>query len=352
MMKNMTRLMLGATIAVVCVLAIGQAHAVSGNEVTELIETLEVGDPVYYKNLTIVPIYTTRIKDQSRYTTLDEALDNGLLEIKELEGGRVPQVELTNRSDEYIFLMGGEVLTGCKQDRLVGRDVLIKPKSRRVIVPVYCVEASRWTYESDSFYSKRNLATGILRAKSQKAGKSAQSDIWDEIKSMSGEAGVSSPTSRLQAVYESEGTRRELSGFEDRMEDIPHLYPDVIGAVVGVGDEITSVDVFANPVLFQRLWPKLLKSAALSAISHKRTGSITQGDAVRLLRMLHDRRYKQKAGIDLGFELSVIDDEVNVNALVYRNAVVHLAGFPEGETACGSKTDGDHERRIPVIRRP
>jgi hypothetical protein len=330
----------------------GQVHAVSGDEVSELIETLEAGEPVYYKNLTIVPIYTTRIKDRFRYTTLDEALEDGLLEIREVEGGQVPQVELTNRSDRYIFLMGGEVLTGCKQDRLVGRDVLIKPKSRRVIVPVYCVEAGRWTYESDSFYSKQNLGTGKLRAEGQKAGKSAQGDIWDEIRSMSDRVGVSSPTSRLQAVYESEDTRRELSAFEGKMEDIPHLYPDVIGVVVGVGDEITSVDIFANPALFRRLWPKMLESAALSAISHKRAGSITQGDAIGLLRMLHDRRYKQKAGIDLGFELSVVDDKVNVNALVYRNAVIHLAAFPEGEIACGSRTDGDRERRIPVIRRP
>jgi hypothetical protein len=126
----------------------------------------------------------------------------------------------------------------------------------------------------------------------------------------------------------------------------------VIGVVVGVGDEITSVDIFANPALFNRLWPKLLKSAALSAISRKSYGSITQNDAIRFLRKLHDKRYTLKPAIDLGFELAVVDDEVNVNALVHRDAVIHLAGFLEGEMACGFKTDGDHERRIPVMRRP
>lgn len=345
-------LLIVGLVAAVTTVSAGDAGAVGGEEIRQLIEALEVGEPVYYQNLTIVPVYATRLKDHSHYVTLDEALDRNWLEVKEVKGGEVGKVKLTNRSDNYIYLMGGEILTGCKQDRIVGRDVLIKPGSKNVVVPVYCVEQGRWTYASDSFRSKKTLGPHMLRAEGQKAAEEAQRNIWDDVRYMCERVGVSAPTGRLQSAYESEGTRREIRRFEDKMEHIPHLYPDVVGVVIGIGDGIASVDIFANPDLFRRLWPKLLKAAALSAISHIPHGSITQGDAIGFLRLLHDKRYTEKPAIDLGFELIRVDDELNVNALVYRNAVIHMAGFPEDEINCRYGTHGDHERRIPVIMRP
>ncbi len=332
-------------------MAAGQVDALSGEEVQDLIETLEVGEPVYCDNLTIVPIYTSHVKDRSHYATLDEALDKRWLEITEVDGGRVPQVRLRNRSDKYIFVMGGEILTGCRQDRIVGRDLLIRPHSKNVVVPVYCVEQGRWTYESDEFYSKKYLGTYDLRAEGQKGSGGAQGRIWGHIRSMCDRIGAPSVTDRFQEAYESAPARRKLSDLEGRMQRVPRLYPDVVGVVVAVGDEITSVDIFANPYVFKQLWPKMLKSSALAAISRDGRGMVTQTMAVRFLRHLHDKRYRQKPAIDLGLELSVVDDEVNANALVWQDAVIHLAAFPEGDFKWGSGGDEDSERRIRVMRR-
>jgi hypothetical protein len=53
------------------------------------------------------------------YVTLDEALQAQALEVTEIdEGGRVPTVKLTNKSEQMVFLMAGEELvaanrTGC-----------------------------------------------------------------------------------------------------------------------------------------------------------------------------------------------------------------------------------------------
>ena len=332
-------------------LASCNVDAKTGKEIRDLIETLEVGEPICYENLTIIPIYSTHIRDHRHYTTLDEALDRGWLEIGEVGGGSVPKVKVTNRSNDYIYIMGGEILTGCRQDRIVGRDVLLRPRAKNVIIPVYCVEQGRWAYESETFYSKRNLGTSRLRAEGQKASEDAQHDIWDRISTMCERAGLPSGTSRFQEAYESHETRRRISRVEKSMERIPHLYPDAIGVVIGVGCHITSVDIFANPHLFKRLWPKLVKSSALAAFCDRGYGSVTQGDAIRLLRTLHDKRYTKKSAIDLGFELSAVDHEVNVNALVYRDAVTHLAGFPEEAIDWGKRYYEDSERRIPVRRR-
>ncbi len=350
---HLAAVLAGATIAAAGILALAcdEADAKAGKEVRDFIETLQVGEPVHYENLTIIPVYTSRIRDHSRYTTLDEALEKGWLEIAEVGSGNVPQVSMTNRSGRQIFIMGGEILTGCRQDRLVGRDVLLRPYAANVIVPVYCVEQGRWSYESETFYSKKNLGTAALRAEGQKASDVSQTRIWDRVSSMCDRVGAASGSSRFQEAYETNEVKREIAIYENKMKRIPSLYPDAIGVVIGVGGHITSVDLFANPHVFKHLWPKLLKSTALAAACRSRCGSIDQDDAARFLRRIHGKHYVMKPAIDLGTEHSAVDREVNVNALVYRNAVIHLAGFPETETAWDEKPNEDSERRIKVMRR-
>jgi hypothetical protein len=341
-----------ALCAAVCLAAAAQgARALPGGEVRSLIESLEVGEPVSCGNLTVIPVYSDNIRDRTDYTTLDVAIAKGWLEVTEVDGGRVPQVKVTNRSGKCVFIMGGEILTGCRQDRLVGRDVLLGPGAKNVVVPVYCVEQGRWTYESDTFSSKANLGTSRLRAEGQKAGGDAQTKIWSYVSGVADRAGVASPTGRFQEVYESDRTRQAISRVEEHMEDIPRLCPDAVGAVIGVGNVITSVDIFANPHVFRQLWPKLLRSAALASVCERTHGALDQADAVGFLRRVHDRQYTRNAAVDLGFELSAADPEMNVNALVYGNAVIHIAGFPEIDTLGRRDGYGDNERRIPVMRR-
>jgi hypothetical protein len=339
--------------AAACILTVGcdEANARAGKEVMDLIRTLEVGEPVHYGKLTIIPVYAGRIADRSPYATLDEALDRGWLEITEVGSGNVPQVRMTNRSARHIFIMGGEILTGCRQDRLVGRDVLLRPYAGDVVVPVYCVEQGRWTYESETFSSNRNLGTPGLRAEGQKASDAAQTEIWDRVSTTCERTGAASGSSRFQEAFESDEARREIAGYEKSMERIPVLYPDAIGVVIGVGAAITSADIFANPHVFGELWPKLLKSSALAAVCRKASGSVSQADAVRFLRAAHNRHYVRKPAIDLGEEHSAADGELNVNALVYGGAVIHVAVFPEAGSQWSEKASGDSERRIKVMKR-
>ncbi|MBN3039791.1 MAG: hypothetical protein JW867_01550 [Candidatus Omnitrophica bacterium] len=331
------------------------AMAQSKGPVQSFIEALEVGEPIYYENLTIVPIYSTQIKDRTAYYALDEALANNWISINELEGGQVPQVMISNNSNKYIYIMGGEILTGCKQDRIVGRDVLIKPKSKNVIVPVYCVEQGRWNYESEKFYSKSNLGTHELRSAAQKGAPEAQSSIWGKVAGYSRRLSVSSETGNYQDIFEDEAVAQKCSVIENHIKDIPNLNRDTVGIAVGLGSRIVSVDIFANPELFRKLWPKIARSSALSSVSESANGTITQNMAAAFLRDLHAKTYQHKTAIDLGYELTVSDNQVNANALVY-NGVIHLAAFtpkPDYQSVDDhyKSTDPNHERRIPVIRR-
>lgn len=314
-------------------------------EIEGCIKSLEIGTPFNYRNLSIVPIYAKSSKDKTDYVTLDEAVKNGYITISELDGGRVPQVRLNNNSDRYIVLVAGEILTGCRQDRLVGRDALIGPKSKDIILPVYCSEQGRWTSKSAYFTSEATQATPALR--SQIYSQDSQHGIWQGIAKAAAKLEVHSATGALQGVYEDKAVKREIESYVEKLEDFPRLEEDAVGVVVGLGDKVIGIDIFANPRVFNSLWPKLLKSYVALAISEEgQSGTLTQKQAKEMLNEVYRQKFSRQSGLDLGEDLQANPAGMICSALVYRAAVVHLGIFP---------TDGGFSRgyqggqRIPVI---
>jgi hypothetical protein len=303
----------------------------SGNQhpVMDLIRQLELGKPLSHGSLTIIPVHMDKIRDRRAYSTLEEALARGWVTITEVEGGRVPQVKISNTSKRLIFLMGGEILTGCRQDRILAGDILLAPGTKNLLAPVYCVEHGRWSSTSDRFTSKQNLGTPALRAKAQEKPAAAQSEIWARIAEQNREMGISSSTDAFQDAYEKRENRVYIQEVEKRMKDIPRLHDDTVGVIIGLNGKVVSVDVFANPGLFARQWPKILRSSALSSIGSSWDGSVGRDQAARFLRSFMDRKYRRKAGLDLGFEYASVDAYANILALAYRHNVVHLSGFPQ-----------------------
>lgn len=340
-------------LAIVCgMLSRQTAVAQSGQDIQTLLGKLEVGEAVYYENLTILPLYYIKPEAVSGYPTLDEALDNNWLEITEIQGGRVPEVKITNRADKYIFLMGGEILTGCKQDRIVGRDVLIGPKAKDVLVPVYCVEQGRWTHNSPRFYSKNNLGTFYLRSQAQMQSRSSQSNIWEHVSESNRKMDVVSRTNAYQELYDSPVVQRKIESYEKKMRDLPHMHKDTIGVVVGLGGKIVSADIFTSPGMFNKLWPKLLKSLAASAIADDKKGSLGSEDAAEFLRRIYNKDFARRAGVSEGVELYAVDDEINGNAIVFANEIIHLAVFARDKDShvIDDYQEQTRQRRIPVMR--
>jgi hypothetical protein len=325
-------------------------YADIGEAVRDTVEYLEVGEAVYYGELTIIPIHSTRIKDYTHYVTLDMALKNKYLQIREIDGGNVPEVMLSNISDKTIYIMGGEILTGCKQDRIVGKDLLIRPKGKKVLVPVYCVEQGRWFHNSKEFHSQKNLGTYKLRAAAQGASGLAQQEIWDEVEKSNKKMSVRSSTNAYQDVYKDKEVEKKIKAIEQGIARGLELEEDTIGVAVGLGNKIISVDIFANPYLFKEMWPKILKSSALSAVSNDREAYISRQDALVFLETVYKCSYTRKKAIDLGFELFCENGKLTVNALVFRDAVIHLAAFPREEEQISGKDIKNEERNISSIR--
>jgi len=324
------------------------ARADGDNPVSSLMGALEVGKPVSHKGLTIIPVYTRKVFNRNDYVTLEEALKMKGIEISEVEGGRVPQVKISNLSKNVLFLMGGEILTGARQDRILAQDVLLAPGTKNLMVPVFCVEQGRWTITSQNFYSKSNLGTYQLRAKATEKAPAAQSEIWSEVQSQNSRLNVASGTNAYQDAYDKQENKAAIAGIERKMNDDLRLADDTVGVVIGLGGRVVSLDIFANAALFKKQWPKILRSSALSALQGDPSGQVSQKDAADFLKGLAGKEYRRKPALDLGYELETSDSAALAKALVYPEAVIHLSGFPQEEGR--KKVIDTPDQRLPVIR--
>lgn len=100
---------------------------------------LRIGKRQAYRNMALFPVIMEDAPSPD-YLTLDEALQDGAIEITEVsEGGVVPELKVTNKSSRNVLILDGEELVGAKQNRVINVTILIGAK-RTVLIPVSCVE--------------------------------------------------------------------------------------------------------------------------------------------------------------------------------------------------------------------
>jgi hypothetical protein len=296
-----------------------------------MIGSLVLGKPLGFQGLTIIPITTLTRWTPIPVVTLDEALKKRWLRIREIDDGEVPMLVLDNKSDRTVFIMGGEIVTGGKQDRLVGSDALIRPHARGVRVPVYCVEAGRWTETTAQFSTKENLGTWSLRSNAQASAPAAQESIWGEVEKMQAKAGARSATGAYQDIYEDRKLNARLQALEAGLKNVPSLAAGTVGAICALGGRVLSMDVFADASAFQQLWPKILRASALSAVTaaaEESAGHMTRDNAWSFLEQVSDLRFSQEKGVDLGVEVRAAGRGITASALVHDGVVLHLSAFP------------------------
>jgi hypothetical protein len=224
--------------------------------------------PIQVDSLTVTPIESTRDGSDagSDFTVLDEAMPKHLVTIREKPNKEVNALVLTNKSDQPLFLMGGEVIIGGEQDRIIGRNTIIPPNTTQD-VPVFCVEHGRWSGDSKEFTSAKALAHGRLRGK---ANFEDQGQVWNEVAAKNEERKTTSSTDtyRKVAAQQSDGT---LGTMEKQVDSAIAKLPDadrakLVGFAVALNGAVASVDVFESPALFAKLENKLLHSYMTEAV--------------------------------------------------------------------------------------
>ena len=255
----------------------------------------KVLEPIRHNNLTIFPVVANRTHDTKDFLTLDEGLRSG--EVVVSEGGMIqplirgrqrpmppgPQVNqlvLVNNSKRPLLLLAGEILTGGKQDRVVGKDRIVPAESDPIDLAVFCVEPHRWVGAKSSFGSFHSQMAQPSVRKSAMADKD-QGKVWSEVgaSAMRMEALVPQATPQLHATSSYAGVMGN-DEVKQRVEAVAvpleQSYQGVmrelrdrnaVGVVVAVNDQIVWADLFASTGLLEKYWPKLVRSYAAEALT-------------------------------------------------------------------------------------
>jgi hypothetical protein len=256
--------------------------------------------------------------------TLDEARQRGDLQIVEREQATVPTLIVENRGKSHVLLLAGEILLGGKQNRVLVEDVLLPPASGPRDIGVYCVEQGRWAGRSKEFEAKGSFAAPGLRARVME--KADQGRVWAEVERYARAAAAPSPSRDYQAVYEQPEVKAHLEAAARELAEPPAA---ALGAAVFTGRTLAGLDLFGDPSLFARQWPKLLRAQALDAYQRPAQpwadDKGLRGRVEELLRIAATApgTVRTNAGAGQIFESRV--EGHRAAALVHAGRVVHVA---------------------------
>ncbi len=263
-------------------------------------------------------------------------------------GPSVNEVVVINRSGKPLYLMPGDLMIGGQQDRVIGAEILVEASGQPITIPVYCVERGRWS-ERDVAQNvgylgsvQANEPAPLPREQLQKLAEAAndgkfvrsagvvtkdvrlavqgemnQDKVWDEVAKANGKNGARSQSSAFTANFGDKQLAERLDPFIAAFQTRVSESPNVVGVIVAVNGRPHSVDVFEATPLFQKLWPKLLKSFALDALgsspemnAHQTLDSISgqldlDGDEIDRLHREASATFRSKTGVDCDLATAV-----------------------------------------------
>lgn len=255
--------------------------------------------PITHGDLSIFPVVSSHGHDAGALMTLDEGVRSGEVVVTEAgderglvrhgqivprrRGAEVNRLVLYNNSNRPLLLLAGEIVTGGKQDRVIGADRIVPPKAGPIDLGVFCVEPGRWVASSEKFGSMQaQMAQPSVRTPAMAA--KSQDKVWENV-SVANRNMVASAPSAAQSVggvtsyakvFESAPVKATLGDYGDEQTILRELRSKgAVGIVIAVRGRTIWADVFASNDLLVKYWPKLFKSYVAEAITSAQGNSIT-----------------------------------------------------------------------------
>ena len=230
-------------------------------------------------------IYANANRSIGNYTSLQEAIKGKKIKISELNGGTVNTLVVENISKDTIMILAGEIVTGGKQDRVIGQDLILAPGSGKIQASVFCVEHGRWTPKSTGhrFEGHYGVTNGSVRK--QAIVSKNQGEVWNKVADMNAKNSTQTSTGTYAALQNSDTLKTELPRYISRFEKLMLADSNYIGFVAVTGDTIISADLFATNQMFRKQALQLLKSAAVEAITN---GTVVAIAAAKVMDFLNE----------------------------------------------------------------
>jgi hypothetical protein len=351
-------LLVVAAVVVPCLLQAGEVAPASGYSLLT---------PIRSGNLTVFPVVASKSYDTVEFLTLDEGLRSGDVVVTEagqarglirhrhgdpaimhpIRDAEVNRLVLVNNSKRPLLLLAGEIVTGGKQDRVIGKDRIVPPESDPVDLSVFCVEPGRWVAangKSDFGYSA-DAPLGLLAApvvRSKAMGAKDQQQVWDSVRrsqsamaesvAVAGAAPAVNSTTSYARVMDDKEVRKQVDAVaqpvQRNYESVIRQLRDknAVGVVVAVNGEIVWADIFASTQLLQKYWPKLARSYATEAVvTRAKSGEASSKDAQKFLNELQGRHETAETEPGIYRQTEITGDGFKVFELT---SLLPKTGFP------------------------
>ncbi|GAB4244276.1 MAG: hypothetical protein OHK0028_22580 [Deltaproteobacteria bacterium] len=310
----------------------------TANRMTTLAD-LEIGNPKTVLNLVTVPL-SGNPASTLEYLLIDEALEAKKVIVEEIsEGGSVPELRMTNFSNQVVLVVDGTELIGAKQNRIVNASFLIPPESVTKL-PVSCVEQGRWRYQGREFRASRHYSPHSIRRdnvmfhkttlKERRGYASDQGKVWASVADMSHKMEAPTMTGAMNDVLE-----QKKASIDEYGKGIALEGPET-GAAFFVNGIFKGVDLFDRSATFGKMFPKMLSGVAVEAM-------MAQGERLSARRTKTDeeaREYVKRILAEVGKSLFEKYEPVGVGedwrydakrsfgkALHYGPDLIHFSAF-------------------------
>lgn len=258
---------------------------------------LSFGEPIQYHNITLVPVSTGRKGPFQRYTLLEQGLRARTLAVREVAGqsdaAQVNAVEVRNSGHEPVYLLGGEMILGGKQDRIIQQDTVLGPGGAWTKVAVFCVERGRWDGQKMEFAAGGAIAQPSLRGAAMSGSQGA---VWAEVARNNEQHGTQSQTETYRRTIQNEKLRGRIEPYRRELLSRLGAGEQLAGVIFAVNGQIRVADLFGNPVLFSELKDKLLSSYILEGLGQREDLSAPPLSRAAAADWLGKARAAKKAG--------------------------------------------------------
>jgi hypothetical protein len=312
-MKNMKAkptLYLAVATAIVVSLAAGMifsnTRALARERQTPQAEKHSLSGPYAYKNLAIFLVHAKDVKEPAlseaegtKFITLQEALEQKKATVSET--GTVNNLVIENVADDvHIYIQSGDVVRGGKQDRTIGNDYVIAPKSGKIPLSSFCVESGRWRQRGSEKADEFSASHNALPSKGLKAAANysrSQSTVWQEVadiqNKLSDKLGKSvrseQSASSLELTLDNKEVKKASQEYIDALSRPVDGRKDVVGYVCAINGKLNTADVYGSAELFKKLWPKLLQACSVEALAElQKTPEFTHPTAASAADFLQD----------------------------------------------------------------
>ncbi|HTI12705.1 MAG TPA: DUF6569 family protein [Puia sp.] len=233
--------------------------------------SVDYDSAVVFKNLKLIPI---RRKGggggpmmAGGIVSLNQALSQGLVTVTErgtTSFDNVHWLRFNTHTDKSIYIAGGEIVAGGRQDRMVVQDTILAPSSKDQYVPVMCVEEERWSEKEKKFayggFANQHLRKVLDSSRNQVL-------IWKEVSNQLDSGRFKNNSlAYLSRIQDKKYVMAGDEYFRYFREKFREKDSTIVGFVAVSGGKIIGSDVFAGRDLFYQQLDPLLRGYIDEAI--------------------------------------------------------------------------------------